>query len=219
MPVTDIALLDNDVVLKTCTYRCQDEVANLTSRSDGPAAVLTVATYAIRTRLERSTTINDKAAALTAFDSMLQKISKIEATQAEVAIAGELEEEAAACGLELDVGESLLLAILLERNCSYLLTGDKRAIAAIAKLKPGETGQRIICFELLIAALLQHIPHGELRARVCAEPSTDKAITNCFGCSATGVEEADILAGLGSYYSSLARTAGAVLADLKALQR
>lgn len=215
--MTDIALLDNDVVLKSCTYQCQDEVANIASRSDGPAAVLTVATYAIRSRLERSTSINDKAAALAAFDSMLQKITKIEATEAEVAIAGELEEQASASGLELDVGESLLLAILLERNCSYLLTGDKRAITAIAKLKPNETGRRILCLEMLIAALLHHIPHAELRARVCAEPTADKAITNCFGCSAAEVTEHDILAGLGSYYSLLAKTAGAVMADLQSL--
>lgn len=219
MPVTNLALLDNDVVLKACTYKCQHEVTSLATLDGNPPLLLTVASYAIRSRLQRSKSINDKSGALAAFEEMQVHLTQVDPTDAELMIAAELEEIASSQGLELDVGESQLVAILLERQLSLILTGDKRAIAAIAKLKAGEVGQRVVCLEQLVISLLAVIPHDELRKRICAEPTADKAITNCFGCGVPHLTHHDIVAGLSSYHSHLTKLAGAVLAPVDVLHR
>jgi hypothetical protein len=52
----------------------------------------------------------------------------------------------------------------------------------------------------------------EVRARVCAEPNVDRAVTNCFACASPDLPEvADVLAGLASYVHHLDRAAPGVL--------
>ncbi len=64
----------------------------------------------------------------------------MEPTDREVAFATNLELTAQRAGLQLDVGESQLVAIVIERAIATFDTGDKRAIVSLEKRSDeGET--------------------------------------------------------------------------------
>jgi hypothetical protein len=205
-------LLDNDVVLKACAYRLHAETLAAMTRGEAVPSILAIARFTIRSRLARPGRLVDHDGAARAFEEFLAIVGLIEPTTEEINLAAELEELATARGLEFDTGESQLVAIMVSRRAEMLVTGDKRAVAAMAGIGLGEAEGRIVCFEQLIASLLASVPHDRVRALVCAEPETDRAVTACFGCAAVGVAEADILAGLASYARHLRRGTGAMLA-------
>ena len=59
---------------------------------------------------------------------LIGNVTLLNPTPQEISLAANLEEAAAKCAVELDTGESQLVAILLQRSGPLLLTGDKRAI-------------------------------------------------------------------------------------------
>lgn len=215
-----IILLDNDVALKACAYRCHSELVAVTKLDENPPAMLGIARFTLRTCLSRSRSVTDRESALTALNQLLAQVNLLIPTPSEIKFAAELEEQATARALEFDTGESQLVAILLSRGAELLITGDKRAIAALAGLALTEIKGRIACFEQLIAILLIKYPHNALRQRVCAESEADKALTACFACSSGSVSVDDIFCGLASYTSHLRKETDDTLiadADLSAI--
>lgn len=213
--MADGVLLDNDVVLKACAYRCHSETLAAMTLDGEPPAMLGIARFTLRTRLGGQNSLTDPKGATQAFEMMLAELRLLEPTKDEIALAAELEEQASVKALDFDTGESQLVAILLLRSLPLLVTGDKRAIVAISGISLGGAEGRIACQEQLIARLLRDIPHTTLRDRVCAEPRADKALTACFACSAPSVSVDDVLAGLDSYTGHLREATGPMLiADL-----
>ena len=203
-------LLDNDVVLKVACYALVEETVAAATIDDIPPAMLGVGRFVVRGRLARAPKIADRARATAAFERMLAAMSLVEPDDAEMAAAADLEAEANRLDLELDGGESQLLAILANRACKLLITGDKRAIAAMATV--GVAGGRVACLEQLMAHIVTGTGAAVARARVCAEAQVDRAITACFGCStAAPPRDEDMLDGLASYSAHLDRTAPGVL--------
>src|SRR6185503_5833439 len=91
-------------------------------------------------------------------------------------------------GLPFDTGESQLCAVLITRAVPQLLTGDKRAIAALARLLDLEdrlepARGRVRCLEQLVRLLIDRAGIDHVRIAVCAEPSVDRALAMCFSCS------------------------------------
>ncbi len=213
-------LLDNDVALKACAYRCQDNVVAATTRNGKPPAMLGIARFTLRSQLSRWGSIVDGDGAAGALEQFLAQIELVDPTGEEIAFAAELEEQAAAKSLQFDTGESQLVAILLFRSSSLLVTGDKRAVTALANIALSGVAGRLACLEQLFIALLKKYPHEVIREQVCAEPRADKSITNCFACSAASVSAEDILSGLTSYTEHLRNASGDMLiadADLLAV--
>lgn len=205
-------LLDNDVVLKVACYAMADEALAATTIDAVAPAMLGVGRFVVRSRLARTSNIADPARAATAFERMLAAMTMAEPDDAEMAAAADLEAEANRRDLELDGGESQLLAMLANRGCNLLITGDKRAIAAMAIVAVGIAGGRIACLEQLMAHIVTGTGAAVMRPRVCAEPQVDRAITACFGCStAVPPRDEDVLGGLASYAAHLDRTAPGVL--------
>ncbi|MBS0504227.1 MAG: hypothetical protein JSS55_10585 [Proteobacteria bacterium] len=205
-------LLDNDVVLKVACYALADETVAATTIDDIPPAMLGVGRFVVRGRLARAPNIADRTRATAAFELMLSGMSLIEPDDAEMAAAADLEAEANRRDLELDGGESQLLAMLANRACKLLITGDKRAIAAMAIVAFGIAGSRIACLEQLMSHIVTGIGAAATRSRVCAEAQVDRAITACFGCStAATLRDEDVLEGLASYAAHIDRTAPGVL--------
>lgn len=210
--MTERVLVDNDVVLKTACYALADETVAATTVGGVPPAMLGVGRFVIRGRLARATNIADPGRAGAAFDRMLEVIGLVEPDEAELAIAADLEAEANMRDLELDGGESQLLAILANRACSLLVTGDKRAITAMAAVATALAARRVACLEQLIAHIVGMVGSAAVRPRVCAEPQVDRAVTSCFGCSmASAPGDAGILGGLASYIGHLDGGAPGVL--------
>ncbi|MFN3514599.1 MAG: hypothetical protein ACK41C_16260 [Phenylobacterium sp.] len=135
----------------------------------------------------------------------------LEPDNTELALAADFEANARERGLELDVGESQLLAIVINRAFCLMITGDKRAIRAIAGVCPQEVEKRIACLEQLIGQIVQTTGLPNVRAKVCAEPLTDQAMSICFGCKSGGADDGDVFEGLKSYIQDIQADAAGVL--------
>lgn len=204
-------LVDNDVALKIVCYSLADEMVAASSLDGTPPAILGVGRFVIRGRLARSSSIVDVERAKAAFERLLNAVSLLEPDEAELAMAAELEAEANRRDLELDGGESQLLAILANRAYRLLITGDKRAIRAIAVIAKTEVDERIACLEQLMAHLAQIAGIDAIRTCVCAEPKVDRAISICFSCVKAAPELGGVLAALASYIGHLNSEAPGVL--------
>jgi len=207
----DQVLLDNDVALKVACYSLVDETLVVTTIGDVPPGILGVGRFVIRGRLDRGSNIADVPRAKAAFERLLGRVELLEPDDDELAMAADLEAEASRRDLELDGGESQLLALLLKRGCRVLVTGDKRAIVAMAIVAAGIAADKIACLEQQMAMIVDVAGVDSVRSRVCAEPLIDRAVTSCFACTQDRAGYDDIAAGLSSYVGHLDRSAPGML--------
>ena len=210
--MTERVLVDNDVILKTACYALADEMLQATTVGAQTPAMLGVGRFVVRGRLEKAGYIANRQGARDALEKLLASMTMIEPDDAELALAAEMEAAANRVNLELDGGESQLLAVLANRGCDLLLTGDKRAIAAMAVVAATAAATRIACLEQLIAQIVANAGAARVREGVCAEPRIDRAVTACFGCSSdVGPSGEDVAIGLDSYVRHVDRSAPGLL--------
>jgi len=207
----DGALLDNDVALKIACYSLTSEMLEAPMSGNGGLGMLGVGRFVVRGRLDRATNVTDVARARASLEHLLTAVALLEPDDEELAIAAELEREARLRDFEMDVGESQLLAMLTKRDLDVLITGDKRAIAAMAVVAPRIAAERIACLEQLMVRILEVGSTGHIRSCVCSEPRVDIAITACFACAAGALDIDDITAGLASYIGHLSMQAPGIL--------
>lgn len=211
-------LIDNDVLLKIAAWRLEAALLETMTTRAGAPGMLGVARFVVRRRLGRRE-FADRAATAAAFERLCSAMVMLEPEPVEIALAAKFEEAATSAGLELDAGESLLLAVLITRDARLLLTGDKRAIAAIAGLGIAVDGQ-IASLEQIVRLFAQRIGVDALRSAICSEHGADTALSICFACHRDACPAEEIDAGLLSYGADIERTAGTILiapADLIAL--
>src|SRR5688572_7271776 len=94
--------LDNDVVLKMCTYLAASELLQATTLGHVVPGVLGVAKFTLRTRVERSRTIRNRQAVREMLDKALSIMRLLEPDEEEVEAAADLEQRAIELGLEFD---------------------------------------------------------------------------------------------------------------------
>ncbi|HUY08601.1 MAG TPA: hypothetical protein VMW80_04015 [Candidatus Dormibacteraeota bacterium] len=141
----------------------------------------------------------------------------LEPTATEQELAADFESVAQGRGLSLDVGESQLCAIVIERGVRFLITGDKRAVVSIDRLLDDEwrleaLKGRIRCLEQLVKHLLSDGPRfSGVREAICSEPAVDTALTMCFGCWGAGSTLGAVIEALDSYIRDLRSRAARVL--------
>jgi hypothetical protein len=213
--MTDGVYCDNDIVLKTSCWDLSVEALICFMRI-GPVCVLGTARYVVLSQIARSRRIRDKAIAQINFELFIEMVRIIEPTDDEINLAAEFESDAQRYNLSLDGGESILLAALLCRSGALLVTGDKRATVAIEKLKKvnsnaANVGRRLACLEQLFSSLMETNDFQMLQNRVCGEPATDAALSNCFSCRSGKFSQQSISDGLSSYVVSLRSDAPSVL--------
>jgi len=105
----------------------------------------------------------------------------------------------------IDSGEAVMLALMLEAPDTVLLTGDKRAMRAIAALEINlrtRFASRILPVECVVKCVLDAHGLDEMRARICPWKSIDTAISNVMG-SRCDQAEASVREGLTSYLNEL----------------
>lgn len=205
-------LLDNDIALKVVCYGLVDETVAATTINDTPPAMLSVGRFVLRRKLTKPGRVQDTSAAETALSQLLALVGFVEPVEAEVALAAEIEAASVRNGLELDSGESLLLAILHLRDCAYLVTGDKRAVMAMGVVARQLSEGRIRCLEQLIAHLVDRMGVSTVRRHVCKEPWTDRALSAAFSCASAAEQSPEYVAeGLSSYIEYLRRKAPGIL--------
>jgi hypothetical protein len=114
----------------------------------------------------------------------------------------------------IDPGDAVLLAILRAHANTVLITGDKRAVKALATALPESIlhslSDRIVTLEQIVLAFLKRNGIDWLRAHICPYHTLDKAIGVIMGGDCTAPAEA-AEAGLGSYIADLRSLSGTLL--------
>jgi hypothetical protein len=204
-------LLDNDVVLKMCAYAAAPRLLEISTLGGVPPAILRVASFSLRTQIGRSRLIVNRDEAAEQLAMVLPSVQLLEPTEDEISYAADLEDRALRGGLALDPGESQLVAILLYRCAPLLLTGDKRALTALAAIAPEQANGRMACLEQAVCSAIASDQLSFFRQGVCACKTIDKALTNCFACSSQEVAMEQVLDGLRSYIGAVRQHAGRLL--------
>lgn len=209
------ALIDNDILLKAACYRLLAELitANCGTNQIG---YLAAARFVLLKRIQRATLRSDAIEVAAELLAFLADHLAIETTIEEQAFAASLEATAQRLVVNLDTGESQLLAVLVLRTLPRLFTGDKRAIIAIERLIDvaeeiaGVSG-KVACLEQLVRCALMQGATIAIREAVCREPDVDRTLNICFGCHNLELPIATVIEGLDSYISDLRRKAPRVL--------
>lgn len=207
-------LVDNDIVLKSCCYGIDEPFLDMLDSAEAKPLVLAVARHVIEGRIKRARSLVDRERARASFRRSIGRLLEVEPSAAELAMAAEFEAVAQEQNLELDGGESQLLAMLIQRKLRLLLTGDKRAIVAIERIA-GDTlpGPSIACLEQVMSTLLERIGLAALRERICSEPAVDRALSTCFACRSIVVEAILVEEGLRSYVGHLRKSSSRTLLE------
>lgn len=105
----------------------------------------------------------------------------------------------------IDAGEAVMLARLIEDPNALFLTGDKRALRAVAAMNEevrASIAERVVPVECVIKCVLDAFGIDELRARVCTWKDIDKAVAVVMG-SRCDQAEASVRDGLATYLGEL----------------
>lgn len=209
------SVTDNDVLLKGACYGfLRALVAKVPG--EGPSGVLGSSQFIVPKKISKMRLNGSPARALNELASFLKESHIIEPSTDEQVMAARFEATAQRLALNLDAGESQLLAVVVSRNVSWLITGDKRAIISIEPVVKNESHLRFVagkirCLEQLVRDLLLADAVEFIRASICAEPTVDKALSICLGCTGEGAILEEILTGLASYIEDLRQKAPVVL--------
>lgn len=210
------SLIDNDVLVKGACYGLLEPLAAIV-RGVERSGVLGAARFVVPKRIQRQRLRRDRRVALESFGEFLKRNDIVEPTTEEARLASRLESRAQMLALNLDVGESQLVAILVLRAVPFLLTGDKRAITSMESLLDVEAEVapllgRVKCLEQLVRGIVDRDGTSPTRGVICAEPDVDRSLSVCFSCVSPEISHESICAGLDSYISDLRAAARRVLA-------
>ena len=202
--------LDNDVILKMCSYGVGPELVFLSTVDDLAPAILALARFTLRSRVERSRVLVEPKSVFAQLEAVLVQVRLLEPTREEIDMAADLEAAATAANLSFDAGESQLVSMLMARGGLGFITGDKRAAKAMSVVLPRLEG-RMVCLEQVIHSVVVLFGVEPLRSSVCREKAADRAVANCFQCSLPNVDALSVLQGLESYSRALRSETGRLL--------
>lgn len=194
-------LLDADAVCKLANWQLLEDLPDLVAVVPGNMMVISSLVHRANrslTKLDKRLFADEIAAQQTV--SFLTKTTKLpEPDPARMAVFQDV--------ADIDAGEAILFALLLQCPESKVLTGDKRAIRGLINIpkdvRASLTG-RFICLEQIVAKALSVFGLEQIREKICPRRNIDRSIANAMGsrCDAThpAVEE-----GLSSYINELHR--------------
>jgi hypothetical protein len=211
------AAIDTDVLLKASAYRLAAELVATLAAAGKPAALGLTHLIAGR-QLARRRGLKDPAGAQAELQALLAMLSKLEPDEGEVDLAADLAAMAQELGVPLDAGEAQLVAITVRRNLPLLVTGDKRAVGAVAAILPDGDQRaplvgRIACFEQILESVLETVGAMELRSRICAEPDVDGAMRLACSCGRHDWDPAQLTEACGSFIRAVRAVAGDLLRE------
>lgn len=200
-------LLDVDAVSKLSHWQLLPELPALLGRDWAAMSTIT----SLKPRTARATTAPDGKlfhtceAAETALAALVQMPPLATPSPA---VLGAFQDVAG-----IDPGEALLFALASEGGSREVLTGDKRAIKALAAMPPSLQASlqgRLLIVEQVVYLALQRHGLEWLRQRVCPQKGIDTAIAIVMG-SRCDASEASVMDGLLSYVDEVGAFAGSML--------
>lgn len=209
------ALVDNDILLKGACYGLLPELVG-TIAGEHRIGFLGAARFVLPKLLSKKILRTDPSIAKARLVSFLAAQDVVEPTSQEQEFAALLEGTAQRLLVNLDTGESQLLAILIMRTLPWLMTGDKRAVFAIEHLRETDTmvsgvDGKLICLEQLVLRLLGNGKSSSIRTAICSESAIDRALSVCFSCASPEISADSARDALNSYIEDLRRSAPHVL--------
>jgi hypothetical protein len=209
------ALIDTDVLLKTASYKLLKKLLATTPFGSTEFEMIAAAQFVVAGKFKKKLKGEQLEGAKAHFQEAIATIAAIEPTADELALAAQLESAAVTLGVDLDAGESQICALMLSRGIDLMMTGDKRAIKAIAALR--EQGAcayahgKVACLEQLVWWLIEKAGLDSVQPSICSLPAVDSSLTNALGCYSGGTPLASCQEGLASYINSVRRDAPEVL--------
>ena len=194
-------LVDVDALCKLAHWRLLDELPVLTGVGWSDCATLT----SVKHRARRATSKPDgrlfrtAAAAEAALRAIEQMQPALEPSSVGL---NDLQDVAG-----IDAGEMVLLAAIAATPGARLLTGDKRALGALAAMESSVRSRyagRILLVEQVILGALDVNGLDWLRAHVCPEKDVDKTISMVMG-SRCDASEQSVREGLASHLNAMQR--------------
>lgn len=213
--MNDGAALDTDILLKVSAYRLAGELIAVLQPHGRPGTLGLTHIIAGR-QLARKRGVRDQAGAAAELTSLLARLERLEPDEEEIGLAADLAARAQALSLPLDAGEAQLVAITAMRGLPMMITGDKRALEALASMLTGEADRspllsRLVCFEQVIAVLATVVGEETLRDRICAESDVDGAMRLACSCGRTDWDPAQLHEACRSYVGAVAAVVGDLL--------
>lgn len=172
-------LIDNDAVLKLARYGLLTITLDVLGLSPSHVYVLSTAKYALLPSAKRLHRCKDERTAKS-LEDFFSVASVLSSDSADYAIVDLLSEQEG-----IDAGEAIMFAVAAQDQDAFVLTGDKRALAALrsadaAGAVSDALSGRVLILETVFAALIQH-DFTAVQECVRAQPTVDKALSNAFG--------------------------------------
>ncbi len=200
--------IDNDALLKLAQYGLLEEALRSLNCTPGDVRVLPTARYSLIPQKDRLRRCKDEASA-GRLEAFLMSVGVLDPSAVDAMLMDEL---IALPGV--DVGEAQLFAAAATQSAALIVTGDKRALAAlcsaptVANAVTALSG-RIVAVEMVFAMLTDG-DFSITQSRVRAKPEVDKALTAIFGASAPASLDS-VREGLRSYQGHLRTITGDLL--------
>lgn len=210
--------IDNDALLKLVAFGLLDEV--FSKLEDNPNFFALGAARFVLLKLVKKGSWSQPAQELEdAITAAFDVLTIIEPTPDEISLAATFEGSAQRLGVSLDVGESQLCAVLINRSLDYIVTGDKRAIVAANVLCSNEDSLQSLegkfaSLEQVILVLLAKSNVDRIRDSICREAAIDRALSSCFSCMSPEIGAESWRAGLSSYIAHLRAQAPIALSSI-----
>lgn len=209
------ALIDADVLLKTASYKLLKHFLAMTPFDSDDFGMIAAAQFVVAGKFKKKLKGSQLGQAKAHFEETIATIAAIEPNAEELALAAQLESAAVALGVDLDLGESQICALMFSRGIELMMTGDKRAIKAIAALKDHEacayTHGKVACLEQATMWMIEKAGLESVQPFVCALPTVDTSLAMALGCYSGGSPLASCQDGLVSYINSIRQDAPEVL--------
>lgn len=208
MTMTRRLLVDNDALLKLARYGLLDALVTMSGVDVRDIRVLATAKYSLLSAKNRMLRCNDEDGAnrLEEFLTRSDPLSPVD-TDANLL-------DALSAIPSIDAGEALLLAAGASDYETLVITGDKRALAAlcadssIAQVADALAG-RVVTLEVIFWQLVNK-DFSHTQSCVRSKPDVDKAISNVFGVSAPATIDS-VREALASYINHLQGVTGGLL--------
>ncbi len=203
-----LVFMDNDALLKLAQYGLLEEALRSINCTQSDVRVLPTARYSLLPQRGRLRRCKDEASA-TRLEAFLANVGQLDIGSASATL---LDELIALPGV--DVGEAQLFAAAAAQPEVLVLTGDKRALAAlcsapnVADAVTALSG-RVVAVETVFAMLTDG-DFSVTQSRVRAKPEVDKTLTTIFGVSVAASLES-VREGLRSYQGHLRASTGDLL--------
>lgn len=201
-------LIDNDALLKLARYGLLDAVIETFGSSPNDVRVLATAKFSLLPAKNRLLRCKDEDSA-NRLEDFLKNSAPLNMADADPDLLDVLNEVPS-----IDAGEALLLAVGASNRETQVITGDKRALAALSadpavSHVANALAGRVVTLEVVFLQLVeQRFAHAQSCVR--AKADVDKALSNVFGISAPATIDS-VREGLASYIEHLQGLTGVLL--------